>query len=143
MQYWNRSLFTWCKENQMRPNYNKTHLLNIKGNITAPIDNHKLDQLKNQQDLGLQVSENLNWNENCSFRKRKGLCAFSRLKNISQKCEQTKLNAYLGNVVAIVTYSSQAWFPNELEMKEFEKLQKIATKCHKAKSRAINSDLLS
>ena len=64
------SLSTWCKENQMRLNYNKTHLLNIKGNITASIDNHKLDQVKFQRDLGLQVSENLNWNENCSFGKR-------------------------------------------------------------------------
>ena len=35
------SLSTWCKENQMRLNYNKTHLLNIKGNITASADNHK------------------------------------------------------------------------------------------------------
>ena len=70
------SLPTWCKENQMRLNYNKTDLLNINGNITASIDNHKLDQVRNQRDLGLQVSENLNWNGNCSFRKRKGLCFF-------------------------------------------------------------------
>ena len=70
------TLSTWCKENQMRLNYNKTHLLNIKGNITASIDNHKLDQVKFQPDLGLQVSGKLNWNENCSFRKRKGLCFF-------------------------------------------------------------------
>ena len=47
------SLSTWCKENKMRLNYNKSHLLNIKGNITASIDNHKLDQVKNQRDLGL------------------------------------------------------------------------------------------
>ena len=43
------SLSTWCQENQMRINYNKTHLLIIKGNITASIDNHKLDQVKNQR----------------------------------------------------------------------------------------------
>ena len=67
------SLLTWCKEKQMGLNYNKTHLLNIKGNITASIDNNKLDQVQNQRDLGLQVSENLNCNENCSFRKQKGL----------------------------------------------------------------------
>ena len=70
------SLSSWCKGNQMRLNYNKTHLLNIKGNITASIDNHEPDQVKNQRDLGLQVSENLYWSENCSFRKRKGLCFF-------------------------------------------------------------------
>ena len=70
------SLSTWYKENRMSLNYSKTHLLNIKGNIAASIDNHRLDQVKNQRDLGLQVSENLNWNENWSFGKRKGLCFF-------------------------------------------------------------------
>ena len=111
----------------MRLNYNETHLLIIKGNLTASTDNHKLGQVKNQRDLGLQVSENLNWNENCSFRKRKGLCAFFKLKiNISQKCEQkSKLNAYLGYFVPIVTYCSKTWFPNKSQMKEIEKLQKI------------------
>ena len=79
------NLSIWCKENQMRLNYNTTQLLIIKGNKTASIDNHKLDHVKMQRDLGLQVSKNLNWNENCSFRKRKVVCAFFKLKrNISQ-----------------------------------------------------------
>ena len=39
------SLSTWSKENQMRPSYKKN--LIIKGNITASVDNHKLDQVKN------------------------------------------------------------------------------------------------
>ena len=54
------------------------------------------------------------------------VCAFYELKrNISQKCEQkSKLNAYLDYVVPIVTYCSQAWFPNKSQIK----LQKIATK---------------
>ena len=52
-------------------NFNETHLLNIMGNITEAIDNPKLDQVKSQRDLGLQVSENLNWNENCSFKNEK------------------------------------------------------------------------
>ena len=56
------SFSTWCKENQMGLNYNKTHLLNIKGNITASTDNHKLDQVKTLRDHGLQFSENLNCN---------------------------------------------------------------------------------
>ena len=55
----------------MRLNYNKTYLLNIKGNITAAIDNPKLDQVKSRRDLKLQVSENLNWNENCLFKNEK------------------------------------------------------------------------
>ena len=100
------SLSTWCKENQMRLNFNKTHLLNIKGKITASNDNHKPDQVENQRDLELQVLENLNWNENCSFRKRRGLCAFFKLKsNISQKCEQkSNLKTYIVYVVPIITY---------------------------------------
>ena len=86
------SLSTWCKEKQIRLNYNKNHLLNIKGSVMASIDNHKLDQVKNQRDLGLQVSENLNCNENCSFRKRKGLCAFFSLKEIFLKSVNKNLN---------------------------------------------------
>ena len=77
-----------------------------------------------------QVSEKLNWNEKCSFRKRKSLCAFFNLKrNISQRFEQkSKLHAFLGYFVPMVTYCSQAWFPKKSQMKIIEKLQKIATK---------------
>ena len=86
------SLTTLCKENQMRLNYNKTHLMNIKENSMASIDNHKLDQVKNQRDLVVQVSENLNWNENCSFRKRKVSVLFSSLKEIFLKRLNKNLN---------------------------------------------------
>ena len=117
----------------MRLNDNKTHLLNIKGNIKASIDNHKLDQVKNQRDLGLQVSENLNWNENCSFRKPKGMCVFFKLRrNFSQKGEQkSELIAYLSYVVPIVTYCSQAWFPNKSQLKEIVKKLKSYKNCHR------------
>ena len=126
----------------MRLNYSKTHLLNIKGNITASIDKHKLDQVKNQRDLGLQVSENLNWNENAPLENEK-VCAFFKLKrNISQKCEQkSKLNAYLGYVVPIVTYCSQAWFPHKSQMKEIEKLR-IATKWILSKKQSYKQRLV-
>ena len=76
----------------MSLNYNKIHLLNIRESITGSIDNHKLDHVRNQRDLGLQVSENLNWNGNCSFRKQKGLCAFSSVKEIHLKNVNKNLN---------------------------------------------------
>ena len=55
------------------------------------------------------------------------MCVFFKLRrNISQKGEQkSELNAYLSYVVPIVTYCSQAWFPNKSQMKEIEKLPKL------------------
>ena len=54
---------------------------------------------------------------------------FSSLKEIFLKSvDKNHLNAYLGYVVPKVTYCSQVWFPNKSQMKEIEKLQKIATK---------------
>ena len=48
---------------------------------------------------------------------------FSSLKEIFLKSAQkSKLNAFLGYVVPIVTYCSQAWLPNKSQMKEIEKL---------------------
>ena len=57
------------------------------------------------------------------------MCFFKPKRNIFQKCEQnSKLNAYLGYVVPIVTYCSRAWLPNKSQVKGIKKLQKIATK---------------
>ena len=40
----------------------------------------------------------------------------------------TKLNAYTGYVVLIVTYASQAWTPSRSNMEQLERVQKLATK---------------
>ena len=39
----------------------KTHLLVFKERIASSIDHYLLNQLKNQRNLGLQISQNLLW----------------------------------------------------------------------------------
>ena len=38
----------------------------------------------------------------------------------------TRLNAYTGYVVPILTYASQAWMPNKTNMEQLESIQKKA-----------------
>ena len=40
----------------------------------------------------------------------------------------TRLNAYIGYVVPIVTYALRAWLPNRAGMQDFEDVQQIETK---------------
>ena len=42
--------------------------------------------------------------------------------------ERTKLNAYCGYIVPILSYASQVWYPNKKELRLIEKLQKRAFK---------------
>ena len=50
-------------------------------------------------------------------------------RNLSQKSHwTTRLNAYTGYVVPILTYASQAWTPNKTNMEQLESIQKKATK---------------
>ena len=39
----------------------------------------------------------------------------------------TSLTAYIGYVVPIVTYASQAWTPSRSNMEQLERVQKLAT----------------
>ena len=51
---------------------------------------------------------------------------FQIICNISDLISRiTKLNAYLGYVVPIATYASQAWMPNKTNMQELERVQKL------------------
>ena len=84
----------------------------------------------NQKDLGLILSNKLNWNENCSRRITNAIKAFYQIKrSLTEKCTtQSKLNAYTGYVVRIVTHAWHAWYPNKTNMEQLERVQKLATK---------------
>ena len=55
--------------------------------------------------------------------------AFFNLKrNISCYANlETKLNAYVGYVVPVISYASQVWYPSKTEMREIERVQQKAT----------------
>ena len=121
---------SWLDLNKMQPNIKKSTILSIKGNLRANMMSKTLSTVDTQKDLGLMVSSNLNWNENCSRRASKAIKAFYQIKrSLTNKCTiQTKLNAYTGYVVQIATNASQAWYPSRNNMDQLERVQKLATK---------------
>ena len=108
---------------KMAVNVRKTKIMNYKGNLTANLQGNQVLTTKSQKDLGIIISNNLNWNENCGKRCNKGMNALYQLKrNLSQKSHwTTRLNAYAGYVVPILTYASQAWMPNKTNMEQLER----------------------
>ena len=120
----------WLHENKMQPNIKKSTLLGIKGDLKASLLNKNLSSVNSQRDLGLIVSNKLTWNENCSRRTSKAISALFQIKrNLTMKSSvTTRLNAYTGYVVPIVTYASQAWTPSRSNMEQLERFQKLATK---------------
>ena len=75
------------------------------------------------------MSQNLSWSANCQRRTTKAWKAFYTLKrNVSSRTSmETKLNAYIGYVVQVLSFASQVWYPSKTDMKSIEKIQ------HKAK----------
>ena len=86
--------------------------------------------MKSQKDLGVVVTENLNWTANANRRFYKAKRALWYLKrSMSNKTSViNKLNAYKGYVVPIISYASEVWHPNKKDLVLLEKLQKNATK---------------
>ena len=121
---------SWLDLNKMQPNIKKSTILSIKGNLRANMMSKTLSTVDTQKDLGLMVSSNLNWNENCSRRASKAIKAFYQIKrSLTNKCTiQTKLNAYTGYVLQVATNASQAWYPSRNNMDQLERVQKLATK---------------
>ena len=119
----------WLHENKMQPNVKKSRLLGIKGDFKASLLKKNLSSVNSQRDLGLIVSNKLTWNENCS-RTSKAISALFQIKrSLTMKSSvTTRLNAYTGYVVPIVTYASQAWTPSRSNMEQLERVQKLATK---------------
>ena len=114
----------------MEVNASKCKLLNLKGQLSASLNKTDLKEAPVQRDLGLLISSNLNWTENCEIRIQKATGAFFQIKrNISNKSSiSTKLHAYTGYVVPILTYCSQAWYASKTNLSKFESLQIKATK---------------
>ena len=74
------------------------------------------------------VSNNLSSTTNCQARTCKALNALYNIKrNVSKPCRtKTKLIAYVGHVMPILTYCSQTWAPNTTHCKSIERVQKTA-----------------
>ena len=112
----------------MEPNVSKK-LLNVKGQLSANRNKTDLKEDPVQRDLGLLIS-NLNCTENCEIWIPKPTGAIFQIKhNISNKSSiSTKLHAYAGYVVPILTYCSESWYGCKTNLSKFESLQIEETK---------------
>ena len=121
----------WCEENHMSLNLDKCVTnLNFKGNQTFCFCGLEMKNALSHKDLGVIISKSLNWKDNCDNRLSKATRSFFFLKrNMSQNSSgRTKLNAYCGYIVPILSYASQVWYANKNELRLIEKLQKRAFK---------------
>ena len=125
-----RGLENWCYENLMTTNTSKCKLLNLRGNLSAKLNDTELHPTNFQKDLGLLITPNLTWNKNCEILAQKATRAFLQLeRNISATCQWVnKLHPYTGYIVTIITYCSQAWSPSRANLVSFERVQVMATK---------------
>ena len=125
-----RGLENWCYEILMTTNTSKCKLLNLRGNLSAKLNDTELHPTNVQKDLGLLITPNLTWNENCEIRAQKATRAFFQLKrNIFATCSWVnKLHSYTGYIVPVITYCSQAWSPSRANLVNFERVQVMATK---------------
>ena len=83
-----------------------------------------------QKDLGKQVGDNLTWHQNASTRASKTLKALWYLRrNLHHRTlPQVKLNAYKINIVPIISYACQVWYPSKCDLVLIEIIPKSATK---------------
>ena len=125
-----RGLENWCYENLMTTNTSKYNLLILRGILSTKLNDTELHPTNVQKDLGLLITPNLTWNENCKMCAQKATRAFFQLKRIiSTTCSWVnKLHSYFGYIVPIITYCSQAWSPNRANLVSFERVQVMATK---------------
>ena len=107
----------WSNENDMVLNLNKSKILSISGETPTTEENQSLEISKNQKDLRVIMCSNLSWAENCRKRFNKGWRSFYALKrNISPFANlPTKLYAFIGYVVPVLTYASHVWYPSKLD----------------------------
>ena len=123
----------WPNGNPLKPNIKKTHLLNNESELSARLLVNCIGPCKEQRDLGLIVNCNITWNSNCHQRSAKAMSALFQIEGyLAVSCSvKTKLDAYTGYFVPIVTYAFQTWCPNRQnlqEIEEIEHIQKVATK---------------
>ena len=120
----------WHREHQMIPNVKKTLLPIIKNELSARLLDNCIEPCREQTDLGLILICNLTKNSNCHQRSAKAMSALFQIKrNLIVNCSvKTKLNAYTGYIVPIVTYASHACCSSGQNLHESDYIQKVATK---------------
>ena len=92
------SLHNWCVANKVNLHDDKCSLMHFKKQSVVKMNEVAVKPVKVQKDLGVLISNDLSWKENCNLRRVKSLKSLWFLeRNISFKSTtKAKLNAYTG-----------------------------------------------
>ena len=122
-----------CEVNKMKLNENKCYVwpLNQQQNSEYHFQQNSkfLEGKFEQKELGVIISAKLSWRANSLKRCKKSSKAFYFFKrNLSVSANtRTKLMAYVGYIIPVISCTSMVWFVNKTECKEVERIQKKAT----------------
>ena len=107
----------------------KCSLIHFKKQSVVKMNEVVVKPVKVQKHLGVQISNDLSWKENCNVLRIESLKSMWFLKrNIYFKSTtKTKLNAYTGYVVPVISYASEVWYPTKTDLSDIERIQKSAT----------------
>ena len=122
------SLHNWCGANKMNLHDDKCSMVQFKKQSVVKMKEVTVKPVKVQKDLGVQISNDLSWQENCNLRRTKSLKSLRFLKgNISFKSTtKPKLNANTGYVVPAISYACESGTPPNQTCqtsKEYRKVQ--------------------
>ena len=123
----------WCKDNSMSLKLKKCHNIIFKDpqlDLNMYLGDHILEKTCSEKDLGIQITNNLNWSAHAKIRAQKAIgCLFLIKRNISKSASlKMKLNSYCGYITPIVSYGSPIWKANKCELKIIEDVQRKATR---------------
>ena len=122
-----RKLWRWCEDNLMSMNLTKSKLLCIKGSAQISLPNYTFEATQSIKDLGLFVTDSLNWTLHAKKRTEKALNAFFLLKrNLGKTNFSIRKSAYVCYVVPIVSYGAALWKPSNGDLTLLESVQRKA-----------------
>ena len=123
------SLHNWCVANKMNLHDDKCSLIHFKNQSVVKTNEVAVKLVKVQKDLGVLISNDLSWKENCNLRRTKSQKSMWFLKrNISIKSTtKAKLKAYTGYVVPVISYACEVWYSTKTDLSNIERIQKSAT----------------
>ena len=107
----------------------KCSLIHFKKQSVVKMNEVAVKRVKVQKDLGVLISNDLSWKENCNLLRTKSLKSLWFLKrNISFKfTTKAKLNAYTEYVVPAIFYACEVWCSTKTDLSNIERIQKSAT----------------
>ena len=109
----------------------KCSLIQLKKQSVVKMNEVAVKPVKVQKDLGVLISNDLSWKENCNLRRTNFLKSLWFLKrNISFKSTtKAKLNAYTGYVAPVISYACEVWYPTKTDLSNIDRIQKSTTQC--------------